>query len=122
TETLREPGTRQPALVLARKRIRFLCLSDTLRGADTLKRVSLRVTDAASGALLEEDLRFMQFGSAGLALENPAGGGGARFFPLKTAAGDTGAFLELPAAFVEGSGWSQSLGILDVRREIAGTD
>ena len=136
TESLRDAEGKAEIASLAKKRLRFLCLRDSLRGAggvvETLKVISIRITDDSSGILLEDGLRFLQFGGEGVLLENPGSGGGARFHPLKVSAqpesqalaqsSPQDAFLALPAVFTAGREWRQPMGVLEATRELVEVD
>ncbi len=122
-ESLRESGATTDKQVLSDRRLVFAYKGDSTVGGETLKVVSLRIIDKATGALVEQSTRLLRFSADGLLLESSQPGGGARFFPLKAAAvQDTTLHLALPALFSEGWSAKQSLGALNVRRELTGSD
>jgi len=136
TESLWAADARAPASVISRKRLVFTAMGDSLDGADTLKILSLSVADYATGALLETGRRLVRFAAEGVYLEGSDPDGGARYFPLKTTAGtgssgggsragarpDSGTFPVLPSLFAQGWAGFLSLGVLNVRRELAAID
>ena len=124
-ETVWREGAAAPEQVFSRRRIRFAFVKDSLDGADTLKVLSLRITEDSSGALVEDTRRLVRFGAQGAILPGTSTGGGARFFPLKAAAGqvsDSDAFLALPALLIEGWNESVPMGIFTVKREQTSVD
>lgn len=122
-ESLREHGTATEKQLLSERRLVFAYKGDSLVGGDTLKIVSLRILEKSTGALIEQGTRLLRFSGDGVLLQNTSTGGGARFYPLKAAAaGDTTAYLALPALFSEGWTAKQSLGVLNVNRDLAGSD
>lgn len=133
TESLFPSDAGASARVVSVKRLVFRFLKDSLDGGDSLKSLSLRITDDSTGALLENSVRVVRFNGDGAILEGSGPEGGARYFPLKTtasgaaittadAAVDSGDFLALPAFFVQGWSESQILGVLQVRRELTMVD
>ncbi len=120
-ETLRDSAGKA-GLTLSRRRIAFTLLSDSTVGADTLKLVAIRITEDPSGAVLETGTRQLLFAFDGVWLNGVIGGGGARYFPLKAAAGDSLTQLALPAVFSEGWATRQSMGALKVNRALQGVD
>lgn len=122
TEAVWIADASSPEKTLSRRRLIFAFEKDSIAGADTLKLLALTVREDSSGALVEQGRRLVRFGAQGISLSGGETGGGARWFPLKTAASgnpvvDTGTFPALPALLIEG--WSETvfLGILTVKRE-----
>ncbi len=130
TESLWIPGGAAPEAILSSRRLVFILEGDSLDGGDTLKRLTLRIRNDSSGAILETDSRLVRFSSQGVVLEGAATGGASRFFPLKISgvaasaetpltspAPDSMAVLALPGLLVEGWTESRALGILTVTRK-----
>ncbi|MDB5106893.1 MAG: hypothetical protein JWP91_4582 [Fibrobacteres bacterium] len=135
TESVRRPAAASPEKILSRRHLVFKLLRDSLEGPEGLKILSLRITDDSSGILLEQAERVVRFSTQGVVLEGAATGGGARFFPLKVAAGaaagkdasaaigaDSASILAIPSLFVEGWNESQAMGILRLRRKQTSID
>ncbi|HKP95701.1 MAG TPA: hypothetical protein VJ385_08085 [Fibrobacteria bacterium] len=130
TESLWDSAAQTRLMTLSVKRLVFTLKGDSLDGSDTLKVLSLRISEDSSGALLETGLRTVRFAPDGILLAaDPAGGGGARFFPLKVSSGSRAAAetdgslqFALPALLVEGWGDQRKLGVLDLRREQTALD
>lgn len=138
TESLWKTGAAAPEAILSSRRLVFILDGDSLDGGDTLKRLTLRIRNDSTGAILETDSRLVRFSSQGVVLEGAATGGASRFFPLKVsgvaasaetgvaasaetplsaAAPDSMAVLALPGLLVEGWTESRNLGILTVTRK-----
>jgi hypothetical protein len=123
TESLRAPGASTDKQVLSKRKLTFTFQGDSLVGGDTLKVVALRISEDPSGYVLEQSVRLLRFSADGLLFEGAASGGGARFYPLKTSAvQDTAIYLALPAVFSEGWSLTQAMGVLNVRRDLSGSD
>ena len=120
TESVRESGAKVDKEVLSNRRLVFTFQGDTLVAGNTLKIVSLRVTEFPSGVVLEDTRRLLRFSTDGLLLAGPVVGGGARFYPFKAgASADTTAYLALPAVFSEGWTAQQAMGLLKVGRTLS---
>jgi hypothetical protein len=124
TETLREPGVKTDKEVLSKRRLLFVFLGDTIVSGDTLKLISLRITEDPSGDLVESSQRMIHFSKDGLLLTGLVTGASARFYPFKAGvAEDSSTYLVLPAVFSEGWNIHQSMGRLDLYRNLqASTD
>jgi hypothetical protein len=140
TESLWNPASRSTERVLSKRRLVFTFVGDSLDAGDTLKLLSLRISDDSSGALLEQGSRLVRFSKDGVVLKSLSQGGGSRYFPLKVSTGtsavagtapiasaaasapDTEAYLALPAMLVQGWDDVRKLGILDMHREQTAVD
>jgi hypothetical protein len=126
TESVWRKGASSPDKILSVRRLVFSLQKDSLAEGDSLKVLSLLIRDDSTGALLESGSRVVRFSSQGVVLEGAATGGGARFFPLKTAAesavSDSTSILAIPALLVEGWTESRAMGILQVKREQTAID
>ena len=126
-ESLREPGAKVDKVVLSTRRLVFIFEGDTLVAGDSLKTVSLRITEVPSGSLIEQTRRWVRFSGVGLELSGMGEGGGARFYPLKVGADplkvegalDTNSYLALPAVFSEGWQAKQTMGPLTINRQLS---
>ncbi|MDQ3000147.1 MAG: hypothetical protein M3Y08_02625 [Fibrobacterota bacterium] len=125
-----EMASSSPGKVLSKRRLVFTFLGDSLDGADTLKILSLRISEDSTGLEVEKGTRLVRFTLEGVVLEGASTGGGARYFPLKASSqaeagdsiGDNDSFTALPALLVEGWSDSRSLGILEIRRRQVSLD
>lgn len=115
TEAVWRAGGTAPEQVLSKRRVTFAFGKDSLAGSDTVKVLAMRIREDSSGALVEESTRLVRFSSAGVELPGAAGGG-ARYYPLKTSAADSDAFLALPSLLIEGWNETATMGIFAVER------
>ncbi len=126
TESVWRQGASVPEKVFSKRRVRFTLIKDSLDAGDTLKVLLMRVSEDSSGTLLEESRRLVRFASQGVLLPGSALGGGARYFPLKAAAGqapaDSESFMALPSLLIEGWNESVPMGIFTVKREQTSVD
>jgi hypothetical protein len=140
TESLWNPSSNSTERILSTRRLVFTFMGDSLDAGDTLKILSLRISDDSSGELLEQGSRIVRFAKDGVVLKSLSQGGGSRYFPLKVSAGtsdvtgaeaapgvaaaapDTEAYLSLPAMLVQGWDDARKLGVLEMRREQAAVD
>lgn len=130
TESVWKAGASSPEKILSRRRLVFTFLGDSLRGGDTLKVLSLRISDDSLNLQVEKTVRLVRFTGDGVVLEGTTIGGSARYFPLKTSSqeavpsqpADSLAFPALPALLVEGWSDSRSMGILEVKRRQTSVD
>ncbi len=128
-ESLRESGSPVDKQVLSKRRLMFTFVGDTVIAGDSLKVISMRITEEPSGIVIEKAQRLLRFSGDGLELSNSGTGGGARFYPLKVGVGAnvqaTGAFLDtisylaLPAVFSEGWRIQHVMGPLTIDRLLA---
>lgn len=125
TEAVWRAGSRVPEQVLSKRRVTFAFGKDSLAAGDTIKVLAMRIRDDSSGQLVEESQRLVHFTSQGIDLPG-ATGGGARYYPLKTAAAsataDSDAFLALPSLLIEGWNESTAMGIFTVQRTQSAVD
>lgn len=143
TETVWKTGAAAPEKILSARRYVFILAGDSLDGGDTLKKLTLRVREDSSGAIIETAGRLVRFTSQGVILVGTATGGAARYFPLKIAAAysaaysaeasadtssetsapaDPASILAIPALLVEGWAETRAMGVLTVTRRQASID
>ncbi|GEM_PF-5727970 len=130
TESVWKSGSVSPERILSVRRLKFTLKGDSLDAGDTLKILALVIREDSTGAITESSQRVVRFSSQGVVLEGTATGGGARYFPLKVAAGsnesetvtDSTSVLAIPALLVEGWNEARNMGILQVRREQTSID
>jgi hypothetical protein len=129
-ESLADPAAGKTLQVLSRRLLRFTRASDADQPGGAWTAVQVRIGDESTGVLQEEGMVLMRLDGAGAAFANPAGSGsganppgGGRLHPLKVAAmPDSSTFRALPPVFILGADWLQTLGALDVSREVEALD
>jgi hypothetical protein len=130
TESLSDPAGGKAAQALSRRLLRFSRAPEADQPGDGWTSVHVRIGDESTGVVEEEGLVLMRLDGSGVAFADPAGDGtatrppgGGRFHPLKVAAmPDTASFRALPPVFILGADWLQTLGALDVSREVEALD
>jgi hypothetical protein len=123
-------GPSSPERILSKRRLVFTFAGDSVSGGDTLKLLSLRITNDSTGQEVENGTRLVRFTGQGVILAGASTGGGARYFPLKASSGtgdpdstgESSSFTALPALLVEGWSDSRTLGILEIRRKQVSVD